>query len=180
MPKLINLAMYRSASNILAMPISSTLRRASRIQEKIETLRGQLAGLLDKARTELMSDYAEENFRSPDRGARQKPVWQGNRVRSVRGRKTDGRAKASHGLKARHRSPLAGRKRAASPSGPLAPAVVRVLTQKNKPMNVRDILTQLLANGYVFNSSEPKKNLAARIYRLKGVKQVSTGLFAKA
>ncbi len=47
-------------------------------------------------------------------------------------------------------------------------------------MNVRDILDQLLANGYAFNAPEPKKNLAARIYRLKGVKQVSPGLFAHA
>ena len=45
-------------------------------------------------------------------------------------------------------------------------------------MSVRDILYKLLDSGYHFNSSEPKKNLAARIYRLKGVKQVSTGLFA--
>ena len=36
----------------------------------------------------------------------------------------------------------------------------------------------LLADGYHFNSAEPKKNLAARIYRLNGVKQVSAGLFA--
>ncbi len=47
-------------------------------------------------------------------------------------------------------------------------------------MSVRDILDHLLSNGYTFNTSEPKKNLAARIYRLKGVRQVSPGLFAQA
>ena len=45
-------------------------------------------------------------------------------------------------------------------------------------MNVKDILDGLTANGYQFNTPEPKKNLAARIYRLKGVKQVAAGLFA--
>ena len=47
-------------------------------------------------------------------------------------------------------------------------------------MNVKDILDGLTANGYQFNSAEPKKNLAARIYRLKGVKQVASGLFGLA
>ena len=138
------------------MALSSTLRRASKIQERIEALREQLAGLLDQARTELLSDHADESPGLPSHGALRK-----------------------RGSKAKRGSLLAGRKRAASPSGPLAPAVVRVLAQKNKPMTVRDILAQLLANGYSFNSPEPKKNLAARIYRLKGVKQVGAGLFAK-
>ena len=80
----------------------------------------------------------------------------------------------------RKRSPLLGVKRAASPSGPLAPAVVAVLKKRNKPMNVGDILSGLTANGYQFLSAEPKKNLAARIYRLKGVRQASAGLFALA
>ncbi len=94
--------------------------------------------------------------------------------------KGDAHPKAARGSKAKRRSPLAGHKRASSPSGPLAPAVVKVLEQKNKPMTVRDILEQLLATGYKFNTPEPKKNLAARIYRLKGVKQVNPGLFARA
>ena len=80
----------------------------------------------------------------------------------------------------RKRSPLLGVKRAASPSGPLAPAVVAVLKTRKKPMNVGDILSGLTANGYQFLSAEPKKNLAARIYRLKGVRQASAGLFALA
>jgi hypothetical protein len=45
-------------------------------------------------------------------------------------------------------------------------------------MGVTEILDSLLANGYKFSSPEPKKNLFARIYRLKGVKQVGPGRFA--
>jgi hypothetical protein len=45
-------------------------------------------------------------------------------------------------------------------------------------MGVSDILNGLMASGYKFSSPEPKKNLFARIYRLKGVKQVGPGKFA--
>ena len=36
----------------------------------------------------------------------------------------------------------------------------------------------LRANGYRYAATNPKKNLGARIYRLKGVKQVGSGQFA--
>ena len=47
-------------------------------------------------------------------------------------------------------------------------------------MNVKSILDGLLSSGYQFNTNDAKKNLAARIYRLKGVQKVSEGLFATA
>ena len=68
-------------------------------------------------------------------------------------------------------------RRSTSPTGPLAPAVVRVLKSRGGPMGVSEILDGLLKNGYKFNSPEPKKNLFARIYRLKGVRQVGPGQF---
>ena len=71
-------------------------------------------------------------------------------------------------------------RRSTSPTGPLAPAVVRVLKSRSGPMGVSEILDGLLKNGYKFNSPEPKKNLFARIYRLKGVRQVGPGQFAAA
>ncbi len=166
---------------MVSMSISSTLRRAAQLQEKIEGLRGQLAGLLAEARKELDSDSSEtvsvplHNRRGPKGRKRI------GGARSLRaGKEMGGKMKSARGPESKRRSPLAGHKRAASPSGPLAPAVVKVLEKKKQPMSVRDILAQLLANGYAFNTPEPKKNLAARIYRLKGVKQVSAGLFAKA
>jgi hypothetical protein len=71
-------------------------------------------------------------------------------------------------------------RRSTSPTGPLAPAVVRVLKSRSGPMGVSEILDGLLKNGYKFNSPEPKKNLFARIYRLKGVRQVGPGQFTAA
>ena len=132
---------------------------------------------------------SEEASSSPRRGGQQNTKKRTGGAKAARPAqnghgpqvgKVDGRTKAARELKVKRRSPLAGHKRASSPSGPLAPAVVKVLEQKNKPMSVRDILDHLLSNGYTFNTSEPKKNLAARIYRLKGVRQVSPGLFAQA
>jgi hypothetical protein len=69
-------------------------------------------------------------------------------------------------------------RRSTSPTGPLAPAVVQVLKSKASPMSVSEILEDLFLNGYKFVSTEPKKNLFARIYRLKGVKKVGPGQFA--
>jgi len=68
-------------------------------------------------------------------------------------------------------------RRSTSPTGPLAPAVVQVLKSKDSPMSVSEILEGLFSNGYKFASPEPKKNLFARIYRLKGVKKIGPGRF---
>ncbi len=166
------------------MAITTSLRRAAKLQEKIEGLRHQLSSLLDKVRAELVSTPTEEISVAPRRRKVSKKSTAGHRAAAAavaRGRKPakpDGRSKAARALKAGRRSPLKGVKRSTSPSGPLAPAVVQVLKSKKQAMNVRDILDGLLADGYHFNSPEPKKNLAARIYRLKGVRQVSAGLFA--
>ncbi len=169
------------------MSITNSLRRAAKLQERIEGLREQLASVLDKARSELASTPAEEITVVPRRGRpKMKKSAAGRRalmpkIPAARGRKPAAagvRSRAASTTKGRRQSPLKGIKRASSPSGPLAPAVVKVLEAKKQPMNVRDILDGLLASGYHFNSAEPKKNLAARIYRLNGVKQVSAGLFA--
>jgi hypothetical protein len=126
---------------------SSTLRKAAEIQERIEQLQTELGGL-------LQSEGGEQNS-APVSQASTAVVTQGRgkRVAPVRGR---------------------GR-RSTSPTGPLAPAVVQVLKSKSSPMSVSEILDGLLSNGYKFAS--PKKNLFARIYRLKGVKQVGPGKF---
>jgi hypothetical protein len=177
------------------MSISTSLHRAAQLQEKIDALRVQLTGLIDRARSEIGSAAASKlgigdigrpspGRRKARRGRRTLPAAVPPAVEPVRKARQlkprAGRSPAARALKAGKRSPLAGRKRASSPSGPLAPAVVRVLKGKRRPMNVRDILSGLLSSGYEFSSPEPKRNLAARIYRLKGVKQVGGGLFASA
>ena len=159
------------------MSISASLRRAAKLQEKIESLRHELATILDETRAELAAQPTEDFGVPAPRRGRPPKMLKASMKHATAGRKIDGRTRAARALR-RGRSPLAGVKRAASPTGPLAPAVVKVLQVKGKPMPVRDILAGLLANGYQFNSTEPKKNLAARIYRLRGVKQVGAGLFA--
>lgn len=170
------------------MSTSNTLRKAASIQEKIDRLRGQLTGLLNKARGEIALNAKEDLAVSAHLNRRRKmlkvahqKIRTGNESsRAGSALKINHRAKASAPVKTKRRSPLAGQKRAASPTGPLSPAVVKVLRSKGKAMNVREILDGLFANGYKFNSPEPKKNLAARIYRLKGVKQISAGMFGLA
>ncbi len=95
-----------------------------------------------------------------------------------------GRSKAILGTKVPRKgrtgrvSPLAGKKRPVSPSGPLAPAVGKILEKAGKPISVNDIYESLVKADYVFTTPDPKKNLYARIHALKGVKRVGSGLFA--
>jgi hypothetical protein len=134
---------------------SSTLRKAAEIQERIEQLQAELDGLLQTGEeaTSVVAATTTPNV---------------NRRLGRRGRKA-AVATATGGARGR---------RSTSPTGPLAPAVVKVLKSRNSPMSVSEILDGLLSNGYKFASPEPKKNLFARIYRLKGVKQVGPGKFA--
>jgi hypothetical protein len=122
------------------------------IQQRIERLQEELSSLL-QAGTEANSAVVATTHSEGSR---------------VGGRKA-GAAMPSGQSKGR---------RSTSPSGPLAPAVVKVLQVKDSPMSVSEILEGLSLNGYRFASPEPKKNLFARIYRLKGVKQVGPGKFA--
>ncbi len=75
-------------------------------------------------------------------------------------------------------SPLKGKKRPKSPSGPLGDAVIKVLQRSNDPMSVAEIHDGLNEDGYVFTAKDPRKNLYARIHTLKGVKRVAPGRFA--
>ena len=132
-------------------PSSSTLRQAADVQERIERLQQELDALLQGTK-------AAEG--APPQPKDERPT--GPALEQQR------RPPASRG-RARRRG---------SPSGPLAPAVVQVLKAKAAPMGVAEILAGLRANGYRYAARDPKKNLGARIYRLKGVKQVGPGQFA--
>jgi hypothetical protein len=132
------------------------LRKAADLQERIEQLQQELDALL------------QQTAEAGD-GATTRPANQKQTVTPPAGQR--GKATAAAPA-ARGR----GRRRG-SPSGPLAPAVVEVLKAKGAPMSVAEILEGLKANGYRYPSADPKKNLGARIYRLKGVKQVGPGKF---
>jgi hypothetical protein len=132
---------------------SSTLRKAAEIQERIERLQSELDRVL-----EVKEEFTAVVAPAP--------------VARRANRATRARRAGSTALNGRGRG-----RRSTSPTGPLAPAVVRVLKSRGGPMGVSEILDGLLKNGYKFNSPEPKKNLFARIYRLKGVRQVGPGQF---
>ena len=136
---------------------SASLRKAADLQERIERLESELDQLLqgETAAKPVTPSLAPTTPRLTRRGRR------GRSPRTAAALNGRGRGR-----------------RSTSPSGPLAPAVVRVLKSRGAPMGVSDILDGLMSNGYKFNSPEPKKNLFARIYRLKGVRQVGPGRFA--
>ena len=151
---------------------TATLRRALDLQEKIDSLHSELARILGKnvslrgTASVLVREGAPRRGRKPGRPAK-------------RGRKPGRPAKkaAKRGRKKRS-SPFKGKKRPSSPSGPLAPAVHKVLKRAGGPMNVDAILQGLKQDKYVWKVSNPKANLSARLYTLKGVKKSGPGLFA--
>ena len=133
---------------------SSTLRKAAEIQERIERLQEELSRLLQAGAevTLTVAVLPRNSYRGESEGVKKKAA---SMVPSGRIRGRD----------------------------PLRPRVLwhrllsNVLESKDSPMSVSEILEGLLSNGYKFASPEPKKNLFARIYRLKGVKQVGPGKF---
>ncbi|MBW0001251.1 MAG: hypothetical protein JO015_19325 [Verrucomicrobia bacterium] len=147
---------------------SSVLRKAAEVQEQIEQLESELHGLLETGNSTDSGSPA--GSAAQDRGSKE-GEQSGARSRRA-GRPAPVAAAGTASANGRSRG-----RRSTSPSGPLAPAVVKVLRAKSNPMSVAEILDGLNASGYKFTSPEPKKNLFARIYRLKGVRQVGPGRF---
>ena len=150
---------------------TATLRRALDLQERIEDLQRELQGLLGK--NSSLAGFVSRTAAGPRRRGR-KPGRP-----AQRGRKPGRPAKkaAKRGRKKRT-SPFKGRKRPSSPSGPLAPAVHKVLKRAGGPMNVDAILQGLKQDKYVWKVSNPKANLAARVYTMPGLKKTGPGMFA--
>ena len=144
------------------MRIADPLKRLPQIQSEINALKKEFFRILDNLRSGVESTV----------------LAAAASVRRGRRRRAAAKVAAKGPVRRRRRSPLKGKKRPASPSGPLAPAVVKVLKSRGKPSNVNAVLDGLKKNKYVFTAKDPKKNLAARIYKLSGVKQVGPGLFA--
>ncbi|MBV9488697.1 MAG: hypothetical protein JO069_03105 [Verrucomicrobia bacterium] len=140
---------------------SSTLRKAAELQEQIERLENDLRQLLDT-----------DNAGGTAGGIGTATQREEGAQSATRGRRGSRAAAATPSSNGRGRG-----RRSTSPSGPLAPAVVKVLKSRGTPMSVAEILEGLNSSGYKFTSPEPKKNLFARIYRLKGVRQVGPGKF---
>ncbi len=149
----------------MTIPDSLTLKKAMKIAVKIERLQEKLHELLG-AKLELPP--ATETMKNQ--------LLQVAAVPRRRGRPPgSGRKSAEAG--SRGTSPLAGRKRPSSPSGPLAPAVVKVLQRYNRPMKVTEILIGLEQDNYVWTAKNPKQTLYVRIGKLAGVRKADEGLY---
>lgn len=172
---------------------TSTLRQALHLQERIEGMQKELSRLLGDgvslvaggivAGSEAVAAAARKvSKRGRPKGSGRKPGRPKGSGRKPGRPKGSGRKPGrppKKAAKAKKRvSPLKGKKRPSSPSGPLGPAVIKVMKRAGGPVNVDAVLQGLKDDKYVWNVSDPKKNLAARIYTIKGVKKVSRGMFA--
>ena len=149
----------------MTIPDALTLKKAMKIAVKIERLQQKLHELLGAtlelpAATEAITGQLLEAAKAPRRRGR--PPGSGRKAR-------EGASSAN--------SPLAGRPRPRSISGPLAPAVVKVLERYNRPMKVTEILTGLEQDQYQWTAKSPKQTLYVRIGKLAGVKKAGDGLY---
>lgn len=149
----------------MTIPDSLTLKKAMKIASKIERLQQKLHDLLGATlelppATVTMTNQLLEVAKTPRRRGR--PPGSGKKVA------LDG---------TRSPSKLAGRPRPASPSGPLAPAVVRVLERYGRPMKVNEILIGLEHDNYIWTAKNPRQTLYVRIGKLAGVSKSEEGLY---
>jgi hypothetical protein len=157
---------------------TTTLRRALGLQERIEGLQRELSRLLgkDSSLAGLAGDTAgvavpRRRGAKPGRPIKKKAAKRGSEAAAP------AKKPAKRAGKKRS-SPFKGKKRPSSPSGPLAPAVHKVMKRAGGPMNVDAILQGLKQDKYVWKVSNPKANLAARVYTMSGLKKVGPGMFA--
>ena len=149
----------------MSIPDSVTLKKAMKIASKIERLQQKLHELLGDTlelppATVIIKNQLLEAARTPRRRGR--PPGSGRKLSA------DGTPSTSK---------LAGRPRPASPSGPLAPAVVRVLHRYSRPMKVTEILIGLEQDNYIWTAKNPKQTLYVRIGKLAGVNKTGEGLY---
>ena len=149
----------------MSIPDSVTLRKATKIASKIERLQEKLHALLGDTlelppATVVMTRQLLEVAKIPRRRGR--PPGSGRKLGE------DG---------TRGPSQLAGRPRPASPSGPLAPAVVKVLQRYGRAMKVNEILIGLEHDNYLWTAKNPRQTLYVRIGKLAGVSKVDEGLY---
>lgn len=145
----------------MTIPDSLTLKKGMKIAVKIERLQQKLHELFGATlelppATATMTNQLLEVAKTPRRRGR--PPGSGRK-------NLDGS------------SPLAGRPRPRSVSGPLAPAVVKVLQRYNRPMKVGEILIGLEQDGYQWTAKNPKQTLYVRIGKLAGVRKMGEGLY---
>jgi hypothetical protein len=157
---------------------TSTLRRALDLQERIEGLQRELSRLLGKnvSLAGLVSETV--SLSGPRRRGRKPGRKPGRPAKKAAKPGRPAKKVAKRGRRKKRTSPFKGKKRPSSPSGPLAPAVHKVMKRAGGPMNVDAVLQGLKQDKYVWKVSNPKANLAARIYTMPGVKKVGPGMFA--
>ncbi len=154
------------------MSLSSyQLRRAADLQEKIEAYQAELSVLLGSA--SIVGPAAPVPRR---RGRKPKALT------LAPGSAAPDQFKKTPGRRGRPRKTTSVRKttRPRSPSGPLEPAVVKVLKRSSQPLGVKEIMDGLAQDKYIWTTKKPKATLYARIYRMPSVKRVSEGRFTAA
>jgi len=153
----------------MSHPTKDQLRRAIAIQEKIEDLQKELEEILQGISSSVQGT-------APKKRGRPKATKTAAKTPAKRGPKPGAKRGPKPGAK-RGRKPAKKGGRTNSPSGPLAPAVTKVLQRAGKALKTREILDGLKEDNYQWTNANPMANLSARLYTMAGVERVGSGLF---
>ena len=147
---------------------SSKLKQAAEIAATIEKHQSEMAALNQKIQSLLGEAFCVGNIPLVAIDTSSKAT----RIKRISPRTTSINSVCAQ------KSKLAGIPRPVSPSGPLAPAVVRILQRYGRPMQVKEILIALEHDRYVWTAKDPKQTLYVRIGKLQGVKKTPDGFYA--
>lgn len=156
------------------IPDAATLRQAIVIATKIESLQEELCSLLAAGNShnkEETCSYNKETLTiSTNSRRRGRPSKNNNDSFLIN-------EQAARSKKQRRPSSLKGKPRASSPSGPLGPAVLKVLEEKGEPMKVSQIFQALEKDNYQWTARDPLQTLYIRMPKLKGIVRVEDGKY---
>lgn len=153
----------------MIVPDSATLRKAIAIKTELERLDQRLQKILSDAHFQGTADSQglENTLSEISKEARR------------RGRPSKSNFKNSFRFLAKKGS-LKAKRRAVSPSGPLGPAVLKVLQEHGTSMKVTEIFAALEKAGYQWTAKNPLQTLYIRMPKLTGTKRVAEGTYALA
>lgn len=159
------------------IPDAATLRKAIAITAKIERLQEELRDLFTVNSSTKNNLQKKKLLTTSKNSSRRGRPPKSKMSHSLLIEKGIGRKKAAIGAK-KNLSPLKGKPRASSPSGPLGPAVLKALEENGLPMKVAEIFEALGKNNYQWTAHKPLQTLYIRMPKLKGLLRTEDGKYA--
>lgn len=154
------------------IPDPAILRKAIVIKTEIERLEHQLHELFASASSQD-SAMVSMLLQKPLRGISEEANHGFKKEKSIN-------KNNPFSAGAKRRGAVKGKAREVSPSGPLGPAILKVLKESGAPMKVAEIFEALEKNSYQWTTKNPLQMLYVRMPKLPGVIRADSGAYTLA